>query len=65
MTTLKRHRDGKVSRSGEIKQGRLEISLPKKVEEELANHIKILKDMSKMFHRTTNNEVKTLTFEVA
>ena len=65
MTTPKRHRDGKVSRSGEIKHGRLETSLATEAEEELANHITILKDMSKLFHRTTNNEVKILTFEVA
>ena len=60
MKTLKRHRDGKVSRSGEIKLRRFETSTLKEAEEEMINHMKNLKDMSKMFHRTTNNEVKKL-----
>ena len=59
MTTLKRRSDGKVSRSGEIKLGRFETSSLKDVEEDIANHKKILIDMSKIYHQTTNNEVKS------
>ena len=58
MTTLKRHSDGKVSRSGEIKLGRFGTSSPKYVEDEIVSHMKILKNMVEMFQRTTNNEVK-------
>ena len=65
MTTLKRRSDGNVSRSGEKKIERFETSPPKDVEEDIANLIKILKDMSKMFHQTTSNEIKRLAFEVA
>ena len=43
MTTLECRSDGKVSRSVEIKLGRFETSSPKDVEEEIANHMKIVK----------------------
>ena len=62
MTTLKLHRDGTVSRSGEIKFGRFYTSSPKEVEEETDNHMKIMKDISKIFHRTTNSEVIKMAF---
>ena len=62
MITLSRHRDGKVSRPGEIKLGRFETSLPKEVEEEIANQVN---DMSKRFHGMTCKEVRKLAFDVA
>ena len=48
----------KGSRSEDIKPGRFNTSSPKEVEEETANLMKNLKDMSKMFQRMTNNVVK-------
>ena len=65
MNTLKRHSDERVSCSGEIRFGSFETSSSKDVEEEIESYFKILKDMSKTFHRTTNNEVKKPAFEVA
>ena len=62
MTTLKRHKDRKVSRPGEIKLGRFETCLPEEVEQEIANHVK---DMSKRFHGMTSKEVRKLAFDVA
>ena len=61
MTTLKLHSDGKVSRSGETKLERFEASSPKNAEEEIANRMKTLKDKSKMFQRTSNDEVKKIS----
>ena len=64
MITLKRHRNGKVFCSAETKLGKIETSSSEEVEEETTNHMKILKDMSKMFHRMTNNEVNKLIFKI-
>ena len=60
MTTLKHHMDGRVSRSGETKLGTVKTSSPTEVEKEIADHMKIMKGISKIFHRTTNNEVKKM-----
>ena len=62
---LKRHRDVKVSSSGEIKHRIFETSLLKKVEEEITNHMKIMNNMSKLFLRPTSDEVRNFVFDVA
>jgi len=62
---LKRHRDVKVSSSGEIKLRTFETSLLKKVEEENTNHMKIMNNMSKIFLRPTSDEVRNFVYDVA
>ena len=62
---LKRHWDGKVSSSDETNLRMFETSLPKKVEKEITNNMKIMNKMSKMFHRIISDAIRKFVFDVA
>ena len=48
-----------------MKPRKFKTSLPKKVEEEITNHMKNINNMTKIFHSSTNYDVRNFVLDVA